>query len=89
MGILDAADAAGSDRRRRAHRALEARTGVEVVTAVVGKCDGYPEIVWKAFALGASLAALVVIALDVVRPDWATSDVDVVQRVADPRARAR
>jgi len=49
---------------------VEARTGVQIVTAVVGKCDGYPEIVWKAFALGIAAAALVVVALDVVRPDW-------------------
>ena len=49
---------------------VEARTGVEVVTAVVGRCDGYPEIVWKAFALGIAAAALVVVALDLVRPDW-------------------
>ena len=34
---------------------LEARTGVQVVAAVVAKCDAYPEIVWKAFALGAAI----------------------------------
>jgi uncharacterized membrane protein len=50
---------------------VEARTGVEVVAAVVGSSDGYPEIVWKAFALGIATAALVVVALDLVRPDWA------------------
>jgi putative membrane protein len=37
---------------------LELRTGVEVLVAVVGRCDSYPEIPWKAFALGASLGAL-------------------------------
>ena len=51
----------------------EARTGVQVVTAVVGKSDGYPEIVWKAFALGAAVAALVVVAMDVLRPDWVSA----------------
>jgi len=51
---------------------VEERTGVQVVTAVVGRCDGYPDIVWKAFALGIAAAALVVVALDVVRPDWAS-----------------
>ncbi|MEZ5616876.1 MAG: TPM domain-containing protein [Rhodocyclaceae bacterium] len=35
---------------------LEARTGIEIVTAVVGKCDAYPEIPWKAFALCSGLA---------------------------------
>jgi putative membrane protein len=38
--------------------ALEARTGTQVVTAVVGKSDSYPEAPWKAFALGAGAAAL-------------------------------
>src|SRR6516165_3307371 len=52
---------------------VEASTGVEIVTAVVGKCDGYPEIVWKAFALGTVVAALVVVALDLMRPDWVTA----------------
>lgn len=51
-------------------RALEGDSGVEVVTLVVDKSDVYPEIVWKAFALGASLAALVTALIDVFRPDW-------------------
>ncbi|HEX7953205.1 MAG TPA: hypothetical protein VF523_09095 [Burkholderiales bacterium] len=38
--------------------ALEARTGAQVVTAVVGKSDSYPEAPWKAFALGTGMAAL-------------------------------
>ena len=33
---------------------LEERCGVQVVAAVIGKSDGYPEAVWKAFALGAA-----------------------------------
>ena len=49
--------------------ALEARTGVQVVTAVVPRADAYPELAWTAFALGASLAGLVVV-LDIVRPAW-------------------
>ena len=49
---------------------LEARTGAQVVTAIVGRSDAYPELVWKAFALGVAIAALLVVALDVVRPDW-------------------
>ncbi|MBK6629589.1 MAG: TPM domain-containing protein [Betaproteobacteria bacterium] len=43
----------------RAER-LEARTGVQVVAVLADKCDAYPEIPWKAFALGAALAALAV-----------------------------
>ena len=49
---------------------LEARTGVQAVTAVVGRSDHYPEIVWKAFALGVAFAALGVVGLDALRPDW-------------------
>jgi len=51
---------------------LEARTGVQVVTAVVPRADAYPELAWTAFALAASLAGLVVVALDVLRPAWMT-----------------
>ncbi len=49
-----------TDRKQIAERAerLEARTGVEVVAAVVGRCDAYPEIPWKAFALCSGLAFL-------------------------------
>jgi putative membrane protein len=53
--------------------ALEKDLGVEVVTMVVGKSDTYPETVWKAFALGASLTALVVTAGDLLHPAWVTS----------------
>ena len=51
---------------------VEARTGADVVTAVVGRSDSYPELAWKAFALGAVVAALVVVVLDAWRPEWAT-----------------
>jgi putative membrane protein len=54
-------------------QALERAVGVEVVTMVVGKCDVYPETVWKAFALASSLAALAVALGDMLRPDWITS----------------
>lgn len=49
-----------TERRDIAERAarLEARTGVQVVAAVVGRCDAYPEIPWKAFALSSGLAFL-------------------------------
>ena len=39
---------------------FESDTGVQAVAAVTDKADAYPEIPWKAFALGASIAALVV-----------------------------
>lgn len=50
---------------------LEAAFGVEVVTIAVAKSDVYPETVWKAFALGAALTALVVVVHDLVRTTWA------------------
>lgn len=49
---------------------IEARTGVQVVAAVMPRSDAYPELPWRAFALGAALAALVGLAIDVGRPDW-------------------
>jgi putative membrane protein len=55
--------------------ALEARAGAQVVTAVVGKADHYAELPWKAFALGAVLAALAVVVADGLRPDWVSSQV--------------
>ncbi len=51
---------------------LEAGSGVEVVTVVVRKSDVYPETVWKAFALGASLTALVLVTYDFLRATWPT-----------------
>jgi uncharacterized membrane protein len=51
-------------------REVESRTGVQVITAVVRRCDSYPESVWKAFALGVAVAALLVFAADLLRPDW-------------------
>ena len=50
--------------------ALERATGVQVVTAIVARSDDYPELAWKAFAIGAAVAALVVLWFDVARPDW-------------------
>ena len=49
---------------------IEARTGAQIVTAIVARCDAYPDVVWKAFALGAAMAGLAVVALDIARPDW-------------------
>ncbi|HEX8009838.1 MAG TPA: TPM domain-containing protein [Casimicrobiaceae bacterium] len=54
---------------------VEARTGVQVVTAIVGKADAYAGLPWMAFALGVSLAALTAVIVDWVRPDWITAQV--------------
>jgi putative membrane protein len=52
---------------------LEARTGVQVVTAVVGKADTYAELPWKAFALGAALSGFALVAVAAWRPQWVTA----------------
>ncbi len=46
----------------------EQRTGTELVAAVVGKCDSYPEIPWKAFAMSAAVSCLALVALAVAVP---------------------
>ena len=65
----------GSDEAKAIEREIakvEAATGAQVVAAVVPRADDYPEAPWRAFALAAALAALVVFALDVLRPEWVT-----------------
>ena len=52
---------------------LESRTGVQVVSAVVGKSDSYAELPWKAFALGASLAGIAIVLVDARWPHWVTA----------------
>lgn len=49
---------------------LEEKTGVEIVVATVGKCDNYPEVPWKAFALFAAAAAAALAAGEIMRPNW-------------------
>jgi putative membrane protein len=50
---------------------FEADTGIQTVAAVIGKADAYPEIPWKAYALGSALGTLA-LALDPgVFPQWA------------------
>lgn len=48
-----------ADRERLEKRAslLEGRTGVQVVVAVTPRSDAYPEIPWKAFALGVAVSS--------------------------------
>jgi putative membrane protein len=49
---------------------LEARTGVQVMAFAAARCDAYPEIPWKAFALGAALAAFAIALDSLARPGW-------------------
>ena len=53
---------------------VESRTGVQMVVAAIARSDSYVELPWKAFALGASVAALVTVLGDLWRPQWVTSD---------------
>jgi putative membrane protein len=61
---------------------VEARTGVQIVTALVAKADTYAQLPWMAFALGVSLAALGIVAFDAMQPAWPTSHVALVCAVA-------
>jgi putative membrane protein len=67
---LSADEAASLD---RAVARLEGRTGIQIVPAVVGKSDAYPEIPWHAFAAGAAFSALILVVADRLRPEWVTS----------------
>jgi len=49
---------------------LETRTGAQAVAAVIGKSDAYPEVPWKAFALGAAVAALYSATRSLITYDW-------------------
>jgi uncharacterized membrane protein len=49
---------------------VEASTGVQVLAVIAGKSDTYPEIPWKAFSLGVSLATLVLALVVPVRFAW-------------------
>jgi putative membrane protein len=63
-------------------RAFEARTGAEAVAAVVERSDHYHGLRWRAFAFGASVAALIAVAIDLARPDWTTSHASLATAVA-------
>jgi putative membrane protein len=65
--VVSAAEAKAIERRVAE---FERRTGAEIVAAVEQRCDAYPEVPWRAFALGASLAALSALAGDLLRPEW-------------------
>ena len=48
----------------------EKRTGAQIVVAVVQRSDSYLELPWKAFALGVSVAGLLVFIFDLLWPGW-------------------
>lgn len=53
--------------------ALEAGTGVEVATTIVGRSDAYTELPWMAFALGTAFTAFAVALIDLRHPEWPTA----------------
>jgi putative membrane protein len=61
--------------------AVEAATGVQVVAAVIGKADDYAELPWKAFALGAALAAFATVLAEASRLEWTTAHAALVHAV--------
>jgi putative membrane protein len=60
----------------------EARTGVRIVPAVTGKSGVYAELPWMAFALGASLAGLALVAADAAWPPWVTANTAILHTIA-------
>jgi putative membrane protein len=63
------------DDRTRLDRRIaetEKQTGAQVVLASVQRSDSYVEIPWKAFAIGASVASLVSLVLDLFVLGWLT-----------------
>ena len=52
----------------------ERSTGVEIVAVVALRASQYPQIPWKAFALGAALAALALVAASALAPQWPAAD---------------
>jgi putative membrane protein len=75
-------DAAAETAVKQRVAGLERSTGVEVVAAVIARADSYPEIPWKAFALGASLALLAAVAAALTAPGWEAAEAIVETAVA-------
>ena len=48
----------------------EKLTKIQIVLATVKRSDSYPEIPWKAFALGVSITGLLVFSLDMILFSW-------------------
>jgi putative membrane protein len=51
----------------------EKRTKAQIVLAVVQRSESYAELPWKAFALGASIAGLLVFTWDLLLPGWVSN----------------
>ncbi len=51
----------------------EKRTSAQIVLAVIGRSDAYPDLPWKAFALGSSLAGLAAFLAALLRPPFSAA----------------
>ncbi len=60
---------------------LEARTGIQIVPAIVGQAGVYAEVPWKAFAIGAAFSALALVVSDYLHPTWATASTAIMHAV--------
>ena len=62
----------GQDRSHLNTRVVETEkcTGTQIVLSVIERCDAYPEIPWKAFALGVAIASLTLLAMNILRSVW-------------------
>lgn len=49
---------------------VEKRTNAQIVLAVIKRSDSYAELPWKAFALGASIAGLLIFIIDLTVSYW-------------------
>jgi putative membrane protein len=65
--ILSENDRASLDRKIAD---AESRTKAQIVLATAMRCDSYAELPWKAFALGTSIAGLLVVAHELISPGW-------------------
>ena len=79
MTPIDAGQAKAIERRIAE---VEVKTGVQCVAAVVPRADSYPELPWRAFALGAGVAGLIALAVDLGRPDWLSARALLMQTLA-------
>ncbi|MEO8849165.1 MAG: hypothetical protein ABI440_11140 [Casimicrobiaceae bacterium] len=68
--MLNPSDAVAIEERLRA---IERRTGVQIVVAIATRTSRFHGLRWRAFAMGAALSALVVVMADIARPDWITA----------------
>jgi putative membrane protein len=51
----------------------ERRTSAQIVLAVIERSDSYPELPWKAFALGVSIAGFAAVILDMLCSEWTSN----------------